>query len=83
MIKSFIDTYKNLDEKILHILKNGLFYSFMICIFSSIILLLYLFHYSIPSMYYTGILGIAIGLNSAVGSLISAVIVDNVKKESI
>lgn len=81
MIKSLISYYKNLDKKILHILKIGLNSSFAICIISSIILLTYLF-YSSLFIYQLGILVLAIGLNLYVSFIISAAIIDNLHYNS-
>ena len=81
MIKSLISYYKNLDKKILHILKIGLNSSFAICIISSIILLTYLF-YSSLFIYQFGILVLAIGLNLYVSFIISAAIIDNLHYNS-
>lgn len=82
MFKAFIQCYKNFDKKISHILKLGLSSSFVICIVSTIILLTYMLVFTYPLIYYIGILGIALGLNFAVSFIISATIIDDVKKES-
>ena len=81
MIKFLISYYKNLDKKILHILKIGLNSAFAICIISSIILLTYLF-YSSLFIYQLGILVLAIGLNLYVSFIISAAIIDNLHYNS-
>lgn len=81
MIKFFINSYKKLDKKILHILNNGLAFSFFICIISSIVLLTYMLFFTYPIVYYIGLLGFILGLNSASSFIISATIIDNVKKE--
>lgn len=82
MIKILIQNYKNLDKKILHILRLGLFSSLVICLLATAILLTYMLFFTYPIIYYIGLLGIALGLNSAVSFIISATIIDNVKKES-
>lgn len=82
MIKTFIQNFKNLDKKILHILKIGLSSSFIICLLSAIILLTYMIFFTYPIIYYIGILGIVLGLNFAMSFIISATIIDDVKKES-
>ena len=68
MIKAFLQNYRYFDKKILHILKIGLWTSFIICIISAIILLTYMLFYTYPSVFYTGIFGIIIGL---IGSYLS------------
>ncbi len=55
MIKMIIDKFKNLDEKVKKIMNNGIKFSFLFCIFSSIILLVYLF-YKLPIIYYSGLI---------------------------
>ncbi len=82
MIKLLIQNYKNLDKKILHILKIGLSSSFIICLVSAMVLLTYMFFFTYPIIYYIGILGVVLGLNFAVSFIISATIIDDVKKES-
>ena len=82
MIKLLIQNYKNLDKKILHILKIGLSSSFIICLISAMVLLTYMFFFTYPIIYYIGILGVVLGLNFAVSFIISATIIDDVKKES-
>ena len=82
MIKLLIQNYKNLDKKILHILKIGLSSSFIICLVSAMVLLTYMLFFTYPIIYYIGILGVVLGLNFAVSFIISATIIDDVKKES-
>lgn len=82
MIKLLIQNYKNLDKKILHILKIGLSSSFIICLVSAMVLIAYMFFFTYPIIYYIGILGVVLGLNFAVSFIISATIIDDVKKES-
>ena len=67
MIKILIQNYKNLDKKISHILKIGL---------------TYMLFFTYPFIYYIGILGIVLGLNFAMSFIISATIIDDVKKET-
>ena len=82
MIKIFIQNYKNLDKKISHILKIGLSFSFIICLLSSMILLTYMLFFTYPIIYYIGILGIILGLNFAMSFIISATIINDMKKEN-
>ncbi len=81
MIKFFINNYKQLDKKILHILKMGLNFSFITCIISSLILLIYILFFTYPILYYIGLLCFLFGLNSAISFIISATIIDNFKKQ--
>lgn len=82
MFKSFINHYKHLDKKISHILKNGLAFSFLICIVSSIILLTYMLFFTYPILYYIGLICFALGLNVAISFIISATIINDIKKEN-
>ena len=50
MIKMIIDKFKNLDEKVKKIMINGIKFSFIFCIFSSVVLLTYLL-YKNPIIY--------------------------------
>lgn len=83
MIKILIQNFKNLDKKISHILKIGLSFSFIVCLLSAMVLLTYMLFFSYPIIYYIGILGIVLGLNFAMSFIISATIIDDVKKESL
>ena len=82
MIKILIQNYKNLDKKISHILKIGLSFSFTICLLSTMVLLTYMLFFTYPIIYYIGISGMALGLNFAMSFIISATIIDDVKRES-
>ena len=83
MIKILIQNFKNLDKKISHILKIGLSFSFIVCLLSAMVLLTYMLFFTYPIIYYIGILGIVLGLNFAMSFIISATIIDDVKKESL
>ena len=82
MMKIFMQIYRNLDKKISYILKIGLSFSFIICLLSAMVLLTYMLFFTYPIIYYIGILGIVLGLNFAMSFIISATIIDDVKKES-
>ena len=83
MLKILIQNFKNLDKKISHILKIGLSFSFIVCLLSAMVLLTYMLFFTYPIIYYIGILGIVLGLNFAMSFIISATIIDNVKKENL
>ncbi len=82
MIKQFIQEYKNLDKHISYILRKGLSFSFIICLLSTIVLITYILFFTYPIIYYIGILGIALGLNFAMSFIISALIINEFKKEN-
>ena len=83
MIKILIQNFRNLDKKISHILKIGHSFSFIVCLLSAMVLLTYMLFSTYPIIYYIGILGIVLGLNFAMSFIISATIIDDVKKESL
>ena len=83
MIKNFINTYKNLDVKTLKILKNGLIFSFMICLLSIFLLLAYIFFFTFPTLYYVGLLMFQLSLSFAIEFIICAIVVDSIKKNII
>lgn len=79
MFKNFIRLYKNLDLKILSILKYGLWSCFLVSILSTILLLTYLFVFKYTYIYYIGLLLFLLSFNTAVSLIISATIINNVK----
>ncbi len=83
MIKNFINTYKNLDGKTLKILRNGLKFSFIICLLSIFILLTYIFFFTFPTLYYIGLLMFQLSLSFAIEFIICAIVVDSIKKNII
>lgn len=83
MIKNFINTYKSLDSKTLKILKNGLKFSFIICLLSIFILLTYIFFFTFPTLYYIGLLMFQLSLSFAIEFIICAIVVDSIKKNII
>lgn len=83
MIKIFINTYKNLEDKTIKILKNGLKFSFIICLLSILILLTYIFFFTYPILYYIGLLMFQSSLSFAIEFIICAIVVDSIKKNII
>ena len=55
MIKTIINTIKSLDNQVKHIMINGFTFSFIFCIISILILLIYKL-YMMPILYYSGII---------------------------
>ena len=53
MIKTIINEFKNLDDKVKTIMQNGFKFAFLFSIFSALVLLIYKF-YMIPTLYYIG-----------------------------
>ena len=61
MLKKIITYYKNLDKITYKIMKNGLKFSFFICIISAFILFTYNLTLISPNLYYIGILLFRLG----------------------
>ena len=53
MIKLIINKFKTLDEQVQKIMINGFKFSFIFCIISTLLLLIYNF-YLVPILYYSG-----------------------------
>ena len=54
-MKQLLREFKNMDAKIVNIIKTGIKFSFGISIIASLILLTYDFLYTVPITYYIGI----------------------------
>ena len=54
----------------------------LICLLSAMVLLTYMLFFTYPIIYYIGILGIVLGLNFAMSFIISATIINDVRKEN-
>ena len=54
-MKQLLIEFKNMDAKIVSIIKAGIKFSFVISIIASLILLTYDFLYTVPITYYIGI----------------------------
>lgn len=80
-INILLDKIKNLDAKVIKIMKLGFIFSFIICILSSMILLTYEAFYSLPTLFYIGISLFRTSLSFAVASFICAISFDTIQKE--
>lgn len=80
MLKMIINKFKNIDDSVKKIMINGFKFSFLFCIFSAIILLIYNF-YTIPILYYSGTILFKTSLMFFVDFLILGIGFDTIKKQ--
>ena len=78
-----LDTLKNLDKKILKILKYGLKFCFGILILSAVILVTYLFFVHSIFLFQIGLLTFQIGICFIAEFFASAITVDAISKQQI
>lgn len=83
MIKKFIDSAKNIEKDILKIMISGFKFSFIICIISCIISVLYILNPISHILYDSGIILFKTGLTFGVVFFICAFAMDNIKKQII
>lgn len=81
MIEKLKDTFKNLDKKIIKILKNGLRFCFLILLLSIAILITYLFFIDNTLIYQIGLLVFQISLYFAIDFIVSALAIDSIQKQ--
>lgn len=80
-VNILLDKIKNLDTKVVKVMKSGFIFSFIVCILSSIILLTYEALYSLPTLFYIGISLFRTSLSFAVAFFICGIGFDTVQKE--
>ena len=83
MIKSILESFKNLEKIAYKIMKNGLHFCFGICIVSIILLLTYDIFFNYLFLYYIGIALFKISLIFGTEFIICAFITDKIKKQLI
>ena len=83
MLNNIIYTLKNLDKKIIKILKYGLKFCFAILVLSAIILVTYLFFVHSYFVFQIGLLTFQIGLCFIAEFFVSAITVDTISKQSL
>ena len=81
IINLLIEKFKKLDIKLKNALHIGLIFSFILCIFSSIILFTYQFVYEIPDLYYIGISLFKSSLIFGCTFIMCAISFDTIKNE--
>lgn len=80
MIQTIKDKFNFMEEKTKKILKNGIYFSIIICAISAIILITYHF-YLFPNLYYIGLAVFKLGLFFIVEFVISAIAIDTIQKQ--
>ena len=83
IFKKIIDSFKNLDNKILKILKYGLKFCFGILILSAVILVTYLFFVHSDFIFQIGLLTFQIGICFIAEFFASAITVDTICKQDL
>ena len=83
MIKKFIDNVKNIEKDILKIMISGFRFSFIICIISCIVSLLYILNPISHILYDSGIILFKTGLTFAAMFFVCAFAMDNIKKQMV
>lgn len=78
MIKTIINSFKNLDKKIKNIMNYGLIFAFIISILSTIILSIYILFNSTSILYYTGIYTFKFSLIIATEFIICGYAIDRI-----
>lgn len=80
MLKAFKNLLKELDIKVKNIMLNGFKFSFLFCLFSTLILIIYEF-YMLPVLYYSGIILFKTSLMFFVDFIILGIGFDKIKKQ--
>ena len=82
MLKMFLDKFKNLDNKVKNIMKNGFKFSFCILILSALILSTYKI-YMLPIIYICGTILFKTSLMFVVDFIILGIGFDTLKKQMV
>ena len=80
MIKTIINKFNNLDNKVKDIMMKGFKFSFCFCIISILTLLIYKF-YAMPILYYCGTILFKTSLMFFVDFIILGIGFDTIKKQ--
>ena len=83
IFNKLLDTFKNLDKKILKILNHGLKFCFCILILSAVILFTYLFFVHSVFLFQLGLLTFQLGICFISEFFVSAIAVDTISKQII
>lgn len=77
------DILNNLDVKTKVIIKNGFKFCTFLCLFSLFLLITYIFWFSVPLVFYIGIMLFQMSLLFSVEFLVCGIVVDSLKKRLI
>lgn len=81
MIKSLVDTVKNLDLKVKKIMSSGLYFSLFIAIIGTLFLIYYISFKSSNLIYYIGLKIVWLGISFGVYFFSCAIAIDRIKKD--
>lgn len=80
MIKTLVDKFGSMDEKIRKIMNYGFAFSFLVCVISMALLITYIFNSSLD-LYYIGLSVFRLSLFFAIEFIICAIAMDTIKKQ--
>lgn len=80
MLKTIVNSIEKLDIKVKNIMVKGFKFSFIFCIFSALILLIYDF-YMLPILYYSGLILFKTSIMFFVDFIILGLGFDTIKKQ--
>lgn len=80
MLKTIVNSIEKLDIKVKNIMVKGFEFSFIFCIFSALILLIYDF-YMLPILYYSGLILFKTSIMFFVDFIILGIGFDTIKKQ--
>lgn len=83
MFKKILDTYKGFEKITCKILKGGLEFCFILCLFSVSILFTYNLFSSSPMVYYIGISLFRLSMIFGIEFIICSFVTDGIKKQLI
>lgn len=83
MIKKLIDCYNSFEKITYKILKHGLKFCSILCLFSILMLLTYNSILTVPILYHVGLALLKLSIIFGIEFLICAFVVDGIKKQTI
>lgn len=83
MIKKLIDCYNSFEKITYKILKHGLKFCSILCLFSILMLLTYNSILTVPILYHVGLVLLKLSIIFGIEFLICAFVVDGIKKQTI
>lgn len=81
MIKSLIDTVKNLDLKVKKIMVNGLHFSLLVSIIGALFLIYYISFDASNFIYYIGLKIVTLSISFGASFFACAIAMDRIKKD--
>ena len=81
LFNNIINTFKNLDKKIIKIMISGLKFCFLITLISITILLIYIFISKYFLLYQIGLLVFQLSLYFSIDFIVAAFVIDTIKKQ--